>query len=38
MIKKDTDKHINKVTVSPNRDEIWKLHFALLLISLGEYN
>ena len=38
MIKKRTEKHINKIPGSPSRDEIQKMHFAELFVSLGEYN
>ena len=37
MIQKETDKHINKIPSSLSLYEIHKLHFAELLISLGDY-
>ena len=37
MIKKGSDKHINKIPGSPSQYEIQKLHFAELLISLLDY-
>ena len=37
MIKKRTDKHINKILSSLNLYELQKLQFAEMFISLGEY-
>ena len=37
MIKKETDKHVYKIPDSLSLYEIQKLHFAVLLIYLGEY-
>ena len=38
MIKKETDKRIKKIPGRPSQFEIQELHFAELLVSLGEYN
>ena len=37
IIKKSTDKRINKITGSSRLYEIQKMHFAELLISFGEF-
>ena len=37
MIKKNTDKCINKITSSPNQYKIQNLHFVKLLISIVSY-
>ena len=37
IVKKWTDKLINRIFGSSNQYEIQKLHFADLLLSLGEY-